>query len=60
MLDLTQKPTFDVHINGICENLGLKLSTLARMTPYKDFSKILVILMKYNFMSNLVTVSSIQ
>ena len=39
MLDLTQKLTFDAHINGISKSAGLQLHALAKITPYIDLNK---------------------
>ena len=33
------KLTIDAHINDICKKAGLKLNSLARITPYMDINK---------------------
>ena len=43
------KLTFDAHNNDICKKAGLKLNTLARIKPYMDLDKRL--LLNASFMS---------
>ena len=44
------KLTFDAHINDICKKAGLKLNALARITPYMDLTKKILLLNAF-FMS---------
>ena len=37
------KLTFDAHINDICKKAGLKLNALAKITPYMDLNKRLLL-----------------